>query len=102
MLLRLTVLLSVGGDLPILSVDTPGDNQAFKFRRRGVSDPAHLLTVEVSCRLSHTVTRDKRRRSREGRIRPHPLHFRPSCQERGGKDLIAAPSDDLFLEHRTV
>ena len=31
---------------------------ALKFRRGGVSDPAHLLTVEVSCRLSHLAARD--------------------------------------------
>ena len=99
MLLRLTVLLSVGGDLPILSVDSPGDNQAFKFCRGGVSDPqSRSLGVSV-CPLHYSVACDKRRRSRTGWIRPHPLHFRPSCQERGGKDLIAALSDALKIDH---
>ena len=71
MLLRLTVLLSVGGDPLTLPADSPGDNQALKFCRGGVSDPAHLLTVEVSCRLSHTVTRDDGCGSRIGWIHSH-------------------------------
>lgn len=85
-LFRLTVLLSVGGERRPQQRVSEMITSALKFPRGGVSDPAHLLTVEVSCPLHYSAVRDKRRGSREGRIHSHPLHFRPSCQEQGVRD----------------
>ena len=99
MLLRLTVLLSVGGEPLTLPGDLPGDNLAFKFCRGGVSDQLHSRLGGVICPLHYSAVRDNGCGSRICWIRPHPLHFRPSCKERGGKGLIAALSDALKIEH---
>ena len=99
---RLTVLLSVGGEPLTLPGDLPGDNLALKFPRGGVSDPRFSCVGGASCPLHYSAVRDNGCGSRTGWIRPHPLHFRPSCQERGGKGLIAALSDALFLAPRTM
>lgn len=72
---------------------------ALKFCRGGVSDQLHSRLGGVVCPLHYSAVRDDWCGSREGRIHSHLLHFRPSCQERGGKDLIAALSDDLKIDH---
>lgn len=96
------MLLSVGGERRPQQRVSEMITSALKFRRRGVSDPRFSCVGGASCPLYYSAVRDNRGGSREGRIRPHPLHFRPSCQERGGKDLIAAPSDALKIDHVTM